>query len=64
MSGAYGYNHLTECPGCDECDHLMSLYTACDNCGHWMWNECEHYYNQSTGETLCYCCEPKEEITC
>jgi hypothetical protein len=51
--------HLTECQGCDECNFLMSLYTACDNCGHWMNNECEYFYNLQTGETLCFTCEPK-----
>lgn len=56
-----GRTHLERCPGCGECDHLMGFYTACDNCGDWMSNECEHYYNQETGETLCFACEPKSD---
>lgn len=57
----YGYDHLTNCDKtyCEECERLLELYTACDSCGHWMNNECEHYYNQETGETLCGTCEPK-----
>lgn len=52
-------DHLIRCSGCDRCDFLMSLYTACDKCGHWMNNSVEHYYDISSGETLCFCCEPR-----
>ena len=60
---AEGYDHLTNCDTkeyCDECMFLLSLYTACDGCGHWMWNECEHYYDFETGEAFCGACEPKD----
>lgn len=53
--------HLSTCEGCDWCNHLMSFYTACDQCGHWMWNECEHFYDPETGMALCHTCEPKKE---
>jgi hypothetical protein len=57
-----GRAHLEQCSeeGCDWCNHLLSIYTACDECGHWMNNECEHYYDQESGQTLCHSCEPKE----
>lgn len=52
-------NHLDECPGCAYCDHLMSdFYIACDECGHWMHRDCEYFYDEKTGETLCAQHEP------
>jgi hypothetical protein len=54
--------HLMRCEGCDNCDWLMRFYSACDECGHWMYNNTPsgYYYNPETGEALCQACEPKE----
>lgn len=54
--------HLTECPGCDECDYLMRFYIACDCCGSWGHVTVE-YYPQLDGSTLCQHCYDTEDLT-
>lgn len=57
-----GRDHLEECTvdGCEECEHLMEFYTACDGCGYWMHKDTE-YHVLEDGRTLCNDCFRGEE---
>jgi hypothetical protein len=57
-----GRQHLERCEGCPDCSYLLDLFTACDDCGHWMSKDCEYHYDRGTGATLCGSCEPQEAM--
>ena len=46
-------DHLTECPGCPECEHMLEHYMACDSCGKWGNKEASGWKRADDDQFVC-----------
>jgi len=48
-------DHLINCPGCSECDILLSMYESCEFCGDWGHNTVMAVFEDENGEMVPFC---------
>lgn len=55
--------HLSDCPGCSQCQALLEWYASCDKCGAWCHKStmmAVYAVATESMQALCEICKPKE----